>query len=79
MDLANNGNNAVLIENCYGVEIQGGTVNGGGEVRIAARDEFANTRDVSITLQVDGTAVRENPCGINIAWHLTGNGARYLC
>ena len=78
-DLANNGNNAVLIENCYGVRINGGTVNGGGEVRLAARSEFANNRDISVTLRVDGTTVRESPCGTNISWNLSGNGGRNIC
>ncbi|KAG4443339.1 hypothetical protein IFR05_001128 [Cadophora sp. M221] len=79
VDLANNGNNAILIENCYGITIRGGTVNGGGPVRLAARTEFANNRDHSITLRVDGTTVVENPCGENIRWTLTGNGARNIC
>lgn len=78
-DLANNGNNAVLLENCYGVRINGGVVNGGGEVRLAARTEFANNRDISVTLRVDGTTVRESPCGTNISWNLSGNGARNIC
>ncbi|KAH7408021.1 hypothetical protein BKA64DRAFT_667921 [Cadophora sp. MPI-SDFR-AT-0126] len=79
VDLANNGNNAILLENCYGITIKGGTVNGGGEVRLAARTEFANNRDLTITLRVDGTTVRESPCGQNIKWTLTGNGARNIC
>lgn len=78
-DLASNGNNAVLIENCYGLRINGGVVNGGGEVRLAARTEFANNRDISITLRVDGTTVRESPCGTNISWNLSGNGGRTIC
>jgi len=76
VDLANNGNNAILIENCYNFAIRGGTVSGGGEVRIAARTEFANTRDTSITLRVDGTNVCESPCADNSSWTLTGNGGR---
>jgi hypothetical protein len=79
VDLANNGNNAVLIENCYNVSIRGGTVNGGGEVRLAARTEFANNRDIWITLTVNGTPVRESPCGENTNWTLSGNGARNVC
>ncbi|KAL9941527.1 hypothetical protein D7B24_005481 [Verticillium nonalfalfae] len=79
VDLANNGNNAILIENCYNVQIRGGTVNGGGEVRLAARSEFANNRDISITLRVDNTSVRESPCGDNTTWNLSGNGARNIC
>ncbi|KAG8170140.1 hypothetical protein KVR01_000885 [Diaporthe batatas] len=79
VDLANNGNNAILIENCYNVSIRGGTVNGGGEVRVSARTEFANTRDLWITLRVDGTTVRESPCADNSNWTLSGNGARNIC
>ncbi|KAF9877495.1 parallel beta-helix repeat protein [Colletotrichum karsti] len=79
VDLASNGNNAILIENCYNLSIRGGTVNGGGEVRVAARSEFPNNRDIWITLKVDGTTVRESPCGDNVNWTLTGNGARNVC
>jgi hypothetical protein len=79
VDLADNGNNSILIENCYGVSILGGTVNGGGEVRLSAREEFANNRDISISLQVDGTSVTENPCGENISWDLTGSGTFNTC
>ncbi|KAK4096201.1 hypothetical protein N658DRAFT_511401 [Parathielavia hyrcaniae] len=79
VDLARNGGNAILIENCYNLSIRGGTVNGGGEVRLAARSEFANNRDISITLRVDGTTVRESPCGSNIRWNLSGNARRSIC
>lgn len=80
IDLANNGNNAILLENCYNVNIKGGTVSGGGEVRLAARSEFANSKDISITLKVDGTTVRESPCTANkTKWNLSGNGARTIC
>ncbi|XMA12839.1 hypothetical protein WAI453_005630 [Rhynchosporium graminicola] len=79
LDLANNGNDAILIENCYGIIIKGGTVNGGRSVRLAARDEFPNNRDHSITLKVDGTSVIESPCGENIKWTLTGTGPRNIC
>ena len=79
VDLASNGNNAILIENCYNLRINGGTVNGGGEVRISARTEFANTKDIWITLKVDSTTVRESPCGDNTNWTLTGNATRSIC
>jgi hypothetical protein len=79
IDLANNGNNAILIENCYNLSIRGGKVNGGGEVRIAARSEFPNTRDIWINLQVDGTSVRESPCADNSNWTLSGSGQRNVC
>ncbi|HEY7772213.1 MAG TPA: RICIN domain-containing protein [Marinagarivorans sp.] len=69
VDLADNGNNAILIENCHNITINGGTVNGGGEVRIAARDAFPNTSDVTISdLEVRNNDVRESPCGDNVSW-----------
>ncbi|KAH7014603.1 uncharacterized protein B0I36DRAFT_338955 [Microdochium trichocladiopsis] len=79
VDLASNGNNAILIENCYGVNIKSGTVNGGGEIRIAARSEFANTRDISISLTANNVAVRESPCGSNIRWNIAGNASKNIC
>lgn len=79
IDLSDNGNNAILIENCYNLSINGGTVNGGGEVRISARDEFENTRDIWITLEVSGTTVRESPCGENINWSITGDASQTIC
>lgn len=79
VDISNTGNNAMLIENCYGVNVKGGTVKGGGEVRISARTEFANTRDISLTLRVDDTTVRESPCGTNMKFSITGNAKTTLC
>ncbi|KXX80354.1 hypothetical protein MMYC01_204664 [Madurella mycetomatis] len=79
IDLADNGNNAILIENCYNVSIRGGTVNGGGEVRLAARSEFPNNRDIWITLTVNNNSVRESPCGENTNWTLSGNARRNIC
>jgi hypothetical protein len=79
VDLANNGNNSILIENCSDITIAGGTFNGGGEVRLAARTEFPNNRNIHITLRVDNTSVRESPCGENTTWNLSGNGARNIC
>lgn len=69
IDLANNGNNSILIENCHNVTIQGGTINGGGDVRIAARTEFPNTSNVTISnLNITNTSVLESPCGDNVNW-----------
>ncbi|KAH7128134.1 hypothetical protein B0J11DRAFT_557777 [Dendryphion nanum] len=79
VDLASNGNNAILIENCYNLSIRGGTVNGGGEVRLAARSEFPNNKDIWITLKVDGTTIRESPCGDNTNWTLSGSGKATVC
>ena len=70
--LTNTGNNAILIENCYNLNIapQGGTVNGGGEVRLAARAEFPNNRDITLqNLTLINTSLRESPCGENITYH----------
>ncbi|MBQ0986994.1 right-handed parallel beta-helix repeat-containing protein [Streptomyces sp. F63] len=71
VDIANTGSNAILIENCYNVNIaaQGGTVSGPGDIRIAARSEFANTRDITLqNLTVTNSALRESPCGTNITY-----------
>ncbi|MEV0389176.1 right-handed parallel beta-helix repeat-containing protein [Nonomuraea sp. NPDC050643] len=68
VDLAQTGNNAILIENCYNVNIaaQSGTVTGGGEIRLAARSEFPNTSDIVIqNLTVTNSAINESPCGVN--------------
>ncbi|WP_030861043.1 hypothetical protein [Streptomyces sp. NRRL S-37] len=66
--LSNTGNNAILIENCYNVNLaaQSGTVTGGGEIRLAARSEFANNRDITVqNLTVTNSSIRESPCGEN--------------
>jgi hypothetical protein len=68
VDISDTGNNAILIENCYNVTIaaESGTVSGGGEIRLAARDEFANNRDITLSnLTVIDSAITENPCGEN--------------
>lgn len=66
--LSNTGNNAILIENCFNVNLaaQSGTVTGGGEIRLAARSEFANNRDITVqNLTVTNSSIRESPCGEN--------------
>ncbi|WHT22725.1 hypothetical protein N8J89_17160 [Crossiella sp. CA-258035] len=68
LDLANTGNNAILVENCHNVNLAavGGTVSGGGEIRLAARTQFANNSDITVqNLRVTNSAVRESPCGAN--------------
>lgn len=68
VDIADTGNNAILIENCHNVTIaaQGGTVRGPGDIRIAARDEFANTSGVTLSnLTVIDSAINERPCAID--------------
>ncbi|MEX3100772.1 MULTISPECIES: hypothetical protein [unclassified Streptomyces] len=68
ISLTNTGNNAVLIENCYNVNLaaQSGTVSGGGEIRLAARSEFPNNADILVqNLTVTNSRITENPCGTN--------------
>ncbi|OBT81781.1 hypothetical protein VE02_09855 [Pseudogymnoascus sp. 03VT05] len=79
VDISDTGNNAILIENCYSVTVLGGTVNRGGEVRLSARDEFALTDDIELHLKVDGTTVRESPCGTNIVLDITGSATLDVC
>ena len=65
VDIANTGNNAVLVENCYNVVLAGtsGTITGGGEVRIASRTEFAPSSDIRFqNLTVSNTNIRWSPC-----------------
>jgi hypothetical protein len=65
VDIANTGNNAVLVENCYNVVLAGvsGTISGGGEVRISSRTEFAPSSDVRLqNLTVSNTNIRWSPC-----------------
>jgi len=65
VDIASTGNNSILIENCYNVTIAGvsGSVNGGGEVRIAARTEFPPSSDIHFqNLTVSNTNIRWSPC-----------------
>nr|WP_171785326.1 RICIN domain-containing protein [Isoptericola halotolerans] len=81
VDIANTGGDSILIENCYNVTIasQGGTVSGPGGIRIAARSEFANTRDVTFSnLTLNGVTLRESPCAVNtrvsnITWNNSSN------
>lgn len=66
--LNNTGNNSVLIENCYNVNLaaRSGSITGGGELRLAARSEFPNNRDITVqNLTVTNSAIRESPCGEN--------------
>jgi len=68
VDIANTGNNAMLIENCYNVTVaaQGGSVTGPGSIRIAARSEFPNTSDVTLSnMTVTNSAITESPCAVD--------------
>ncbi|MFI7545718.1 hypothetical protein [Actinoplanes sp. NPDC049599] len=65
VDIANTGNNAVLVENCYNVTLAGvsGTINGGGEVRISSRTEFPPSSNIRFqNLTVSNTNIRWSPC-----------------
>ncbi|SCE84495.1 Ricin-type beta-trefoil lectin domain-like [Micromonospora matsumotoense] len=69
IDIANTGNNAVLIENCYGVSLatSGGTISGGGEVRLAERTEFPGNRDLTLrNFTLVNNRIVENPCADNL-------------
>ncbi|UED88246.1 right-handed parallel beta-helix repeat-containing protein [Streptomyces profundus] len=82
--ISNTGSNAILIENCYNVNLatNGGTVQGPGDIRVAARTEFANTRDITFqNLTITNSALNENPCGTNITYrNLTfNNSPRNTC
>jgi hypothetical protein len=84
IDLANTGNNAILVENCYNVTIaaQSGTVSGGGEIRLAARTEFPNNADIFIqNLRVTNQTIRESPCGTNTVFrnNTLVNSSLYVC
>ncbi|MGI5428038.1 hypothetical protein [Streptomyces sp. CA-179760] len=66
--LSHTGNNSVLIENCYNVSLaaRSGTITGGGELRLAARSEFPNNKDITVqNLTVTNSSLRESPCGEN--------------
>ncbi|GAB2614419.1 hypothetical protein GCM10027168_53810 [Streptomyces capparidis] len=80
VNIANTGNNAILIENCYNVTIAGqsGSVSGPGDIRIAARSEFANTSDIVLqNLTLTNTAINESPCGVRITIrNITYNNSR---
>ncbi|KYF56381.1 hypothetical protein BE08_41280 [Sorangium cellulosum] len=68
IDVANTGSNSILLENCHNVNIaaESGTVTGGGDIRLAARAEFANSSDITLqNLTITNTAVNENPCATN--------------
>ncbi|WP_202080787.1 hypothetical protein [Caldalkalibacillus salinus] len=69
VDISGTGSNAILIENCHNVTIgtEGGTVEGPGDIRIAARTEFANTSNITLeNFTLRNSAINENPCGENI-------------
>lgn len=70
VDIADTGNNSMLLENCHNTRIGaiGGTVSGGGEIRISQRaNEHTPTSNLTIqNLKITGTSLRESPCGNNV-------------
>jgi hypothetical protein len=85
VEIANTGNNAILVENCHNVTIAGqsGMVDGGGEVRISARTEFAPSSNIVFqNLTVTGTNIRWSPCSGsgNAVRNVTRNNSQlYWC
>lgn len=68
VDIANTGSNAILVENCYNVNIAAvsGTISNSPEVRIASRSEFPVSSNIVFqNLTVTSTTIRESPCGSN--------------
>ncbi|XXT21100.1 hypothetical protein WME94_05955 [Sorangium sp. So ce429] len=48
------------------IAAESGTVTGGGDIRLAARTQFANSSDITIqNLTIANTAVNESPCATN--------------
>jgi hypothetical protein len=69
IDIADTGNNAILIENCYGVDIaaSGGTISGGGEVRLAERTEFPGNNNITLrNFTLTNNRILESPCADNL-------------
>ncbi|MGP4087671.1 hypothetical protein [Streptomyces sp. KR55] len=84
VNISNTGNNSILIENCYNLNIaaQSGSVTGGGEIRLAARSEFPNNSDITIqNLTVTNSAIRESPCGTNTTFrnNTLVNSSQSIC
>ncbi|MGW7518235.1 hypothetical protein ACWGJ2_21870 [Streptomyces sp. NPDC054796] len=84
VNISNTGNNSVLIENCYNVNLaaQGGSVTGGGDIRLAARSEFPNNSDITVqNLTVTNSAINENPCGTNTTFrnNTLVNSSQNIC
>jgi hypothetical protein len=64
IDIADTVSNSILLENCCNVNIANvsGSVTRGGDIRSAARTEFANSSDITIqNLTVTNSASRKTP------------------
>jgi hypothetical protein len=67
VDIANTGNNSILIENCYGVTVANvsGTVTG-SDVRISSRTEFPVSSNITLkNLTLTNSRILESPCATN--------------
>jgi len=64
VDIANTGNNAILLEDCYDTTIaaDSGTVTGPGSIRIAGSSSNITIQNLTVV----NSAINENPCGTNI-------------
>ncbi|MDQ0253193.1 fibronectin type 3 domain-containing protein [Evansella vedderi] len=66
VDIANTGNNAMLIENSFNITINGGVVVGPSGIRLAARADMPLTRDILMkNLTLINSSILEQPCGPN--------------
>jgi hypothetical protein len=72
IDIADTGNNAILIQNCHNVTVAAieGTVAGPGSIQLAFDSQGCasceNSSDIAIqNLSVSGAAIREDPCAEN--------------
>ncbi|MDQ0253194.1 fibronectin type 3 domain-containing protein [Evansella vedderi] len=83
VDLARTGGNAMLIENSYNISINGGVVEGPSGIRIAARNDMPNTRDILMkNLTLRNSEIVESPCGDNVVFEnitLENNSTMNVC
>lgn len=84
LHLVDTGNNSILLENCHQTRIgaESGTIENSGELRISQRtDEHTPTSNVTVqNLTVNGTSIRESPCGNSIRiCNISGNASVNAC
>src|SRR5690606_33719251 len=84
VDIANTGNDSMLIENCHNTRLAAvsGTVSGGGGIWITYRPN-EHTVSSNVTLQnlnVSGNTIGESRCGNNIVvCNISGNPTINVC
>ncbi len=82
--LSEGSGNSILIENCYNLTIgnpnEQSRIANSADLRLAARDEFALTSDITLqNIALNGTTVTESPCATNSSFiDLTG-GTLNIC